>query len=153
MSHVMTFLEQAHRLRRVAKADDGSVSCGDEDARFGECHAVQDGRRGQSALSLFRPVLSGGNPEYPRTMIVHGLCERLPAGTQAVCVKTPTGHVTEIAIPGAYLDGQQGRAWQEFRLGLAVDDSDVPGEAVQLWWLPDWRRSQHIPGSGTFRRR
>ena len=78
---------------------------------------------------------------------------RLPGGTQVVCVKTPTGHATEMAIPAAYLDGKQGGPWREFRLGLAVDDSDAPGEAVQLWWLPDWRRSRHIPGSGTFRRR
>jgi len=77
---------------------------------------------------------------------------RLPKGTKVACVTTPTGHATEIAVPVAYLDQMQGRAWQEFRLGLAVDDWDNDHKGAQLWWLPDWRRSRHIAGSGTFRR-
>ena len=43
--------------------------------------------------------------------------------------------------------------FQEFRLGLAVKDWDDEYQGAQLWWLPDWRRSSHIPGSGTFQRK
>ncbi|NQT21202.1 MAG: hypothetical protein HQ592_15955 [Planctomycetes bacterium] len=81
----------------------------------------------------------------------------LPKGTEAICLKTPTGHITEIAIPFSYLDEKQKEEWKAFRLNIAVDDFD--GEvgdrekAAQLWWRPDWRTPLSCGGSGTFRRK
>jgi Carbohydrate family 9 binding domain-like/Calcineurin-like phosphoesterase len=88
--------------------------------------------------------------------------DKLPEGVQAISVKTATGHVTEVAVPAAYLDGKQGGPWQAFRLNVAVDDYDAPDpdtgapagqNGVQLWWRPDWRTPGNHPGSGTFIRR
>ena len=79
--------------------------------------------------------------------------EKLPGGTQVVCVKTAAGHNTEVAIPVSYLDMKQGRPWQAFRLNVAVDDVDADGQVAQLWWKPDWREMQTYAGSGTFRRK
>ena len=69
------------------------------------------------------------------------------------CVRTATGHITEIAIPAAYLDAKAGGRWKEFRLNVAVNDYDTPDKGAQLWWRPDWRTDQTYVGSGTFRRR
>ncbi|MGB3087300.1 MAG: metallophosphoesterase [Phycisphaerae bacterium] len=77
-----------------------------------------------------------------------------PKGTKAVCVQTGTGHVTEVAIPASYLNGKQGGAWNGFRLSIAVDDFDEPGEqGAQVWWRPAWWHKEDYAGSGLFRRR
>ncbi len=78
---------------------------------------------------------------------------KLPEGTQVVSKATPTGHITEIAIPFAYLDAKAGQPWRDIRLNLVVNDNDEDYEGVKtdkLWWQPDWRTPGNILGSGTF---
>jgi hypothetical protein len=80
--------------------------------------------------------------------------DQLPPGVRAVCVKTDTGHATEIAIPAKYLDEKQGGPWKAFRLNIAVNDFDqVAGPLRALWWRPDWRSAATYAGSGTFERK
>lgn len=83
--------------------------------------------------------------------------EKLPSGLKAACVKSTKGYVAELALPGSYLNGKQGREWDSFRLNICVDDMDgAPGdrnETAQIWWQPDWRQSRNVIGSGTFARR
>lgn len=91
----------------------------------------------------------------PATPVIHAP-ERMPEGVQACCRRTSEGHVSEIGIPATYLAAMQGGEWRGFRLNIAVDDHDGAvrerAQAAQLWWQPDWRRPEDIPGSGTFRR-
>ncbi len=75
-------------------------------------------------------------------------------GTESICRVTPDGHNTEIAIPLSYLIEQQGNDWRQVRLNIAVDDFDAEdGPLTQLWWQPDWRDEENLPGSGTFGRK
>lgn len=74
-------------------------------------------------------------------------------GARATCRITAGGHNTELAIPLSYLEQQQGVDWQQVRLNIAIDDFDAEeGPLAQLWWQPDWRDEENLPGSGTFRR-
>ncbi len=76
---------------------------------------------------------------------------RWPEGTKAVCRKTPTGYCAEIAVPVAHLNAMQGKDWEACRFNICLDDIDVPKkDVVQLWWRPDWRRSENYIASGTF---
>ncbi|MCC6490135.1 MAG: metallophosphoesterase [Candidatus Hydrogenedentes bacterium] len=79
----------------------------------------------------------------------------LPEGVRAVCVTTPEGHATEIAIPVQYLQKAQGGEWSGFRLNLAAYDSDgFPTDAhTHVWWRPRWDTPENYEGSGTFVRR
>ncbi len=80
---------------------------------------------------------------------------KLPEGTKAVCVATPTGHNTEIAIPVAYLNKMAGTAWSAVRLNVVVNDVDEDYAGFRgdkLWWQPDWRTPDNTWGSGTFQR-
>ena len=80
--------------------------------------------------------------------------DRIPEGVQAVCVRTPGGHHTEVAIPHAVLDAYRGDDWNALRINIAVNDLDRPGGGfVQYWWRPDWRTPESYDGSGTFYRR
>ncbi|MFT5088431.1 MAG: hypothetical protein ACI906_002827 [Candidatus Latescibacterota bacterium] len=75
-------------------------------------------------------------------------------GVKAVCIATPVGHQTEIAIPQAYFEQRQGEDWQALRLNIAVDDFDEEaGPLAQLWWMPSWRSAENFAGSGTFERK
>ena len=79
--------------------------------------------------------------------------DKLPEGLQAVSVATATGHITEAAIPVAYLNDKQGKAWEYLRVNVAVDDFDHGKDNIldsQLWWCPDWRKPDNYSGSGTF---
>lgn len=77
--------------------------------------------------------------------------DMLPEGVSAACVRTPTGHATEIAIPLVWLDRTQGKPWEAFRLNIAVDDFDGPADSgSQVCWRPDWRSPDSYSGSGTF---
>jgi hypothetical protein len=98
-------------------------------------------------LAALSPAAEGGE------RVCYGR-DRLPEGTRVACVRTGTGYAAEIAIPSAYLDAKQGKAWEAFRLNVAVDDFDGPEDrGSQLWWRPDWRHDKNYAGSGTFRRR
>ena len=79
--------------------------------------------------------------------------DKLPKGLRAVSVPTPTGHITEAAIPVSYLNDKQGSAWQYLRVNIAVDDFDHGKNGTQnsqIWWYPDWRTPESFTGSGTF---
>jgi len=73
---------------------------------------------------------------------------------QAACVRTATGHATEIAVPIRYLNEKQGRPWRRFRLNVGVDDyDDAPGtRGAQLMWRPNWTHTDSYAGSGTVRK-
>lgn len=79
----------------------------------------------------------------------------LPEGVRAVCLTTPEGHVTEIAIPTQYLLKAQGGDWSDFRLNVAAYDSDgFPTDAhTHVWWRPRWNTPENCEGSGTFVRK
>jgi hypothetical protein len=80
--------------------------------------------------------------------------DQIDPGIKAICVKTETGHNTEIAIPVSYLNEKQGGEWKQFRLNIAVNDFDqIAGPLKALWWRPDWRGPQTYAGSGTFERK
>jgi hypothetical protein len=98
-------------------------------------------------------VISMSPGQTPGQMVLYE-AQQLPPGVRAVCVKTPTGHSAEIAIPASYLDQKQGGPWSGFRLNIAVDDFDAPaGPLKALWWRPDWRYADTFAGSGSFERR
>jgi hypothetical protein len=81
---------------------------------------------------------------------------KLPAGTKAVCVVTPTGHNTEIAIPIAYINEKSGKQWDGIRLNVVVNDLDDDYKGFRgdkLWWQPDWRTPDSTWGAGTFVRK
>jgi len=77
---------------------------------------------------------------------------KLPAGTQVESKVTETGYTVEVAVPSSYLTERQGAPWKEFRLSVAVDDSDEPGTAAQITWRPDFRDETTYTGSGTFQK-
>ena len=114
---------------------------------------VRSNSRGQGLFENFLFIgLSPG--ATPGEMVFYKREQVGGEGVQAICAKTDGGHNTEIAIPLSYLDEKQGHRWEEFRLNIGVDDFDDPaGKLAQIWWQPNWRRSQDRPGSGTFKRR
>jgi len=77
--------------------------------------------------------------------------DRLPEGTQAVCVPAGQGMALEIAVPLSYLDGQQVGRWTNFQLNLLFNDVDLTGIS-RLRWRPDWYSAGAYRGAGTFRR-
>jgi hypothetical protein len=90
--------------------------------------------------------------ETPESAVVYGSVDQ-PVARQAACRRTPTGHVTEIAVPVSYLDGLQGGAWEAVRVNVCVDDFDHPLDTgAQIWWRPDWRSPLNFSGSGTLTR-
>ncbi|MCX7005446.1 MAG: metallophosphoesterase [bacterium] len=77
--------------------------------------------------------------------------EKMPAGIVALCLATPTGYVTEMAIPMA-LSKHVRRPWRAFRLNITVNDTDAAaGPVAKWWWRPDWYSREDYRGSGTFR--
>lgn len=113
------------------------------------------GRSESSGFDEFKDTLlialSPG--ETPDQMVFHRKSD-IPSGVQAVCVKTNSGHNTEIAIPFSYLDEKQGGAWKIVRFNVCVDDVDETTDwgLSQLWWRPDWRTPLTYTGSGAFSR-
>jgi hypothetical protein len=107
--------------------------------------------KGDGEWEKILPILVSPGEKLEPAVLWTG--EKLPAGTKVACVKTATGYNTEVAIPLAYLNAQQGGAWKAFRLNVAVDDldsADAGAPSAQLWWYPDWRSQQTLDGSGTF---
>ncbi len=77
---------------------------------------------------------------------------RRPDGVEAAVVKSATGFVAEFNIPKALLESTAGTKLGLVRINVAVNDGDPDGQS-QLWWWPDWRTDEDIPGSGTFKLR
>jgi len=120
----------------------------------GRADPARSANRGEADDDPQAQVLVALSPAQPPEKMVTYMPEALAElGVAAVCVPTPKGHNTEIAIPLSYLVERQGENWREFRLNIAVDDFDeATGPLAQLWWQPDWRHSESITGSGTFRK-
>jgi hypothetical protein len=98
-------------------------------------------------------VISMSPGETPDQMVLYSK-EQLPPGVKAACVKTPTGHAAEVAIPVSYLNQKQGGDWKAFRMNVTVDDYDaVAGPLRAPWWRADWRHGETYAGSGTFQRK
>ena len=74
----------------------------------------------------------------------------LPAGILVCNRRTADGYTLEVAIPLASLITLYGDQWKRdgLRINVAVNDRDGTGQS-QLWWQPDWRSAENIPGSGT----
>jgi hypothetical protein len=72
-----------------------------------------------------------------------------PEGVEASSVRTRTGFVTEVSIPKRLLAAAAGGSLGLVRINVAVNDGDPDGQS-QLWWWPDWRTNDDVPGSGTF---
>ena len=109
-------------------------------------HGKEPDKKRPSSRLLFG--LSGGKTVEE---MVYFRKARMPKGTQAVCLATEDGHVTEIAIPVSYMDAATGGAWHTFQLSVTVDDYDDPKTpGAQLWWRPDPVSPTGYIGSGAF---
>ena len=95
-------------------------------------------------------VCPGESPDKPFVY----QSEDLPPGTKIACHEVRDGYNVEVAIPMKYFTDRSPAP--EFRLNIAVNDRDTPGESIdglsQIWWRPDWRSDETYDGSGTFRR-
>ena len=60
--------------------------------------------------------------------------------------------MTELSIPKKLLATAAGGSIGLVRINVAVNDRDPDGQS-QLWWWPDWRTADDIPGSGSFQLR
>lgn len=72
-------------------------------------------------------------------------------GTTICNRQVPGGYIFEASIPLAAIHEKFGRAWQQdgVRINIAINDRDAGRDQAQLWWQPDWRTADNIPGSGT----
>ncbi|MBI5091963.1 MAG: metallophosphoesterase [Candidatus Hydrogenedentes bacterium] len=65
--------------------------------------------------------------------------DKLPEGAQMDAAARDGGYDAEFAIPAAYLDAQQGKAWRTVRVNIGVSDHDsLMDSGVTLWWRPVW---------------
>jgi len=80
----------------------------------------------------------------------------LPEGILQGSAMREGGYVVEIAIPAAWLDERQGRAWEAVRIELSAQDFHEPGgEPATTVFRPgrfDRGGVLPMPGSGTFER-
>jgi hypothetical protein len=107
--------------------------------------------RGEGEFSDMLPIILSPGPTADQTIFFNP--EQLPPGVKMACVRTETGHATEIAVPVEWLNQRQGQAWDGFRLNIAVDDFDSAEDSgSQIWWRPDWRSPESYAGSGTFQK-
>ncbi len=73
----------------------------------------------------------------------------VPDGVRSSCVTTADGYAAEVAIPRRWANERARGVARRVRINVAIDDRDEDGQS-QLWWWPDWRSTQAVPGSGTF---
>jgi len=78
----------------------------------------------------------------------------VPEGTQYKAVRDGSTLTAEIAIPVSYLNAQQKKDWQTFRLDVGMQDMDKGQNARKMiWWQPRWNKDDISPsGSGTFKK-
>ena len=79
-----------------------------------------------------------------------------PEGIRQGATMREGGYVVEVAIPAAWLNERQGKAWEAVRIELSVQDFSEPGgQPSSTAFRPnrfDRGRVLPIPGSGTFER-
>ncbi|MCW5911128.1 MAG: metallophosphoesterase [Cyclobacteriaceae bacterium] len=69
------------------------------------------------------------------------------------CIRNGKGYAFEVAIPITYVQKLQGNNWQTLRLNVVVQDKDSNSETKRVFWYPNWREGDNIPGSGMFFRK
>ncbi len=153
-------LGKTHLYIGIETTDDRPVHLGKQAWEQDGVEVRVDGRpdparsagRGEDDEGMKAQVFVGLGPgPSPEQLAVYANERLKELGVAAICVPTPKGHNTEIAIPLSYFAERQGEDWQELRLNIAVDDFDEPaGPLAQLWWQPDWRDLETFAGSGTF---
>jgi hypothetical protein len=119
-----------------------------------DARAEPDRSQGRGHREFKDILVVSMSPGVTRDKMVLYSADQIDPRVKAICVKTETGHNTEIGIPVSYLNEKQGGEWKQFRLNIAVNDFDqVAGPLKALWWRPDWRSPQTYAGSGTFERK
>lgn len=66
------------------------------------------------------------------------------------CIRNDTGYAFELAVPIEYFTKLQGGNLQTLRLNIVVQDKDTDGKSKRVFWQPNWRDANNIPGSGMF---
>lgn len=78
--------------------------------------------------------------------------DKIPKTVRVVCVRTKDGYSAEIALPHAVLNAMRPNgSWSGLRVNVGVHERDaMSGPSTIMWWQPDWRWEENVPGSGTF---
>lgn len=117
------------------------------DARPTRISAYNDGDDGFRA---YLPLLISPAEEPGEAPNVY-YQDRLPEGTEIVCVRTEEGFAIEAAVPVSYLKQMQNGDWETVRLNVIQQDHDDEGVHVsRLMWQPDWRSEARTVGTGIF---
>ncbi len=75
--------------------------------------------------------------------------EESEKGLEWKCVRNSGGYAFEVAVPIDYFKKMQGD-WRTLRLNVVVQDKDGTAKPQRMFWQPNWRDANHIPGSGMF---
>jgi hypothetical protein len=65
------------------------------------------------------------------------------------CVRNAKGYALELAAPVSYFKQLQGE-WRTVRVNVVVQDKDRDSKSPRIFWQPNWRDANNIPGSGMF---
>ncbi len=68
------------------------------------------------------------------------------------CTRNANGYALELAVPVDYFKKLQSD-WRTLRLNIVVQDKDSNGQSKRVFWQPNWRDANTIPGSGMFFRK
>ncbi len=95
-----------------------------------------------------------GTPENDNLASQRTPDEELPEGTQWKCKVNEKGYAVEVAIPIAYVKELQGEKWKTVRVNFIVQDRDKGMTRFpRYYWMPNWRGSSNVLGSGMFFRK
>ncbi|HET9934733.1 MAG TPA: hypothetical protein VFQ35_28705, partial [Polyangiaceae bacterium] len=116
----------------------------DDPARSADRRNYWEAWRAYARLAFGAPDSSGVCTQFEP--------EKIPKTVRVVCARTKDGYSAEIAIAHAALNALRPRgAWSSLRFNLGVYERDaMSGPGTAIWWQPDWRWEENVPGSGTF---
>jgi hypothetical protein len=110
--------------------------------------AISGGSMRQLVFAWLTPVEAQPDP------IFRSMLPPLPDGARRAVRTTPHGYSAELAVPRAWMDERQGKAWQAFRLEVTQQDYDAEGveHLTHIWRPSRFGTSESLPvaGSGTF---
>jgi hypothetical protein len=166
VSHDDTFVYVALDVTDLTPFFDASLSERRQDAIAVTLDARPDPQRSESE-AFFRAISSGSIRQVVLAWLVPGeaqpdpifrsMLPPLPDGARRAVRTTPRGYSAELAVPRAWLDERQGKAWQAFRLEVTQQDYDAEGveHLTHIWRPSRYGTSEALPvkGSGTFERR
>ena len=116
----------------------------------GYFEAIMDGTLGQLVTGWVAPVSA-----LPDNIAQRWL-PPLPKGSEQASEIYEGGYTVEFAIPSAWLDQRQGKAWEFVRIELSVQDFSAPGAHPEhILFRPgrfDGGGALPVPGSATFER-